>query len=117
MTIVAKKEFQLTPQSIALAVERGYTKENGGQAKPIILETVNGEYLALFHHWKGAVPPKFAYMAKVKWVVCCHPEHLPMELRIKHVFPNWRGEIGMYPFDEGDTLLTCLLQDEFYEPI
>ncbi len=52
----------------------------------------NGGVVAEFHHMEGATPPVEAYDADI--IVCCHPEHLPSELRIKHVAPNHIGPIA-----------------------
>lgn len=70
---------------------------------PIKLKTKTNQNIALFHFGKGVAVPDIAWEADI--VICCHPECLPQELRIKHVTPDWRGVLTHY-MSEGKLILS-----------
>jgi hypothetical protein len=79
----------ITDASVEAAASAGWTKEEWKTARPVLLHTIDGKTVALFHGCIGMKIPAFAWGADL--IVCCHPEHLPVSLRRKHVFPDWQG--------------------------
>jgi len=84
-----KVSVLINDKSVKAAKAAGWNKEEWNNAQPVLLTTIDGKTVALFHGCIGMKIPAFAWTADM--VVCCHPEHLPAKLRRKHVFPDWQG--------------------------
>jgi hypothetical protein len=81
-----------------------------GKEAPVLLTTVEGEKVALFHYAKGSQIPDFAREADI--LICCNPHALPAWARTKHVFPDWRGILWWEVDPENPLRVACSTSKE-----
>jgi hypothetical protein len=85
--------FYFTPESILLAKANKWTSSTHHQGQPVLLETIDGVKVGLFHFHKSVSLELIAEVADVADVICCcNPQDLPDIYRVKHIFPNHVGE-------------------------
>jgi len=98
--VVGAKAIKLPPQSVVKAGQAGWTNlATHAQAKPVLLLTPEHGIVALFHgatneEYYKSNPHLLELMDTADVIVCCYPNHLPEEMRVKHIFPGWKGPIG-----------------------
>jgi hypothetical protein len=101
--ITHRKDIYITKESKEAAEEAGwdmYTMHKWYDAQPVLMNTLQGYTLAMFHNELGSKPPKMAWTADR--LLCCNPQYLPKRLRLKHIYPNWIGQVcGDFNTKEG----------------